>query len=105
MINDTEYILQIRDTVSLINKFKQIPEISNLKTIDFVSYNNKLKSIFPIFSTNYESLFELIINDYDLSPLELMLDNYNKISNGLIEKETAEKEIGEKLAEKFVSPK
>jgi hypothetical protein len=94
----------IKNTIILIQKFMKIPEISKLKNKNFEEYSDKLKSIFPCFEKNYSSLFKLVIQDRDLSCLDLILNGMLNISKGN-DKETEEKAIGELLAEKFISYK
>ena len=95
----------IKNTITLIQKFMKVPEFTKLKKKNFEEYSNKLKTIFPIFEENYSSLFELVIQEKDLSCLDFILNSMLNISNGTVDKESEEKEIGDYLAKKFVKYK
>jgi hypothetical protein len=96
-------IISIKNNISMISKFMEIPEIKTLELTDINSYKEKMKSIFTSFESNFPSLFELVIARGDLEPLEYMLNTIEKINIGAIDKKDGEIGIGEHLAKKFIT--
>ncbi len=114
----------IRNNIKMIKQFSEIPEMKLLKTemnknlknnkldeneiislIKQSNYYNKMVSIFPTFAIEFEALFLMTLRDFDLGPLDFMLNTMDQVNNGNITKDKGEMSIGEHLAEKFVKLK
>jgi hypothetical protein len=63
-----------------------------------------LIQIFPTFYETYPTLFNNIIENKDLTFLEPMLEGIKKINENKDLKDNIEKDLGEKLAEKYLYP-
>ena len=96
---------KIKETIKMIQQFMEIPEMIKLKKDCSQEYIKKMTEIFPVFAENYNSLFNLIINDIDLNALNFMFETMLNISNGTLEKDKAEMAFGDYLATKYVKPK
>lgn len=115
----------IRKNVQIIKQFAQIPEFAILKvhmmdiiaeidpkntdyedkTIEVVKeseYYKRMKEVLPSFCQDFNALFMMVLRDFDLGPLEFMLNTMEGIASGNIDKDKGEMSIGEHLAEKFV---
>lgn len=97
-------IKSINNTVDIIKSIIITDEYKKLRENDYLLYKNKLEAIFPTFSDNYPKLFELVINNKNLSFLDVMLKNIIDISNGEKDQREVEKKLGEDLAESFLYP-
>jgi hypothetical protein len=58
----------------------------------------------PDFSERYPELFQKIIKNEDLSPIQSMLSMLDRMGNGSISQHQASIIIGKKLVDKFVNP-
>jgi hypothetical protein len=58
----------------------------------------------PDFSERYPELFQKIIKNEDLSPIQSMLTMLDRMGNGSISQHQASIIIGKKLVDKFVNP-
>ena len=67
-------------------------------------YQNYLMQLFPTFYETYPTLFDNIIENKDLAFLEPMLEGIMKINENKDLKDDIEKDLGEKLAEKYLYP-
>lgn len=95
----------IRKTATMIKDLIKTEEIQKLKRRKgFEHYKNHLVKIFPTFYTDFETLFNMIIEEKDTQFLENMLYGLEEIEKGR-SREEVEKELGEKLAAKFLYPK
>ena len=65
-------------------------------------YYIKMCEFFPSFSKEFESLFIMVLKDFDLGPLDFMLNTMKEIANGSVAKDKGEMAIGEHLAQKFI---
>ena len=75
------------------------------KSIDVAKeseYYKRMKEVLPSFSQEFEALFIMVLRDFDLGPLEFMLNTMEDIAVGKIDKNKGEMSIGEHLAEKFI---
>ena len=102
--NIDQEIQSIRDTVNLLQKIINTYEFKEMKENNNKEYKNYLIQIFPTFYDTYPTLFNNIIENKDLSFLESMLDGIIKINKNNDLKANIEKDLGEKLAEKFLYP-
>ena len=92
---------QIREFINEIKIFKNSSFMQELKLCDNKKYFNILNTTFANFKLNYESMFNVIVNEDNIDNLYLMLDMKDKIDNGSNKKEI-EKEIAQKLANEFL---
>jgi hypothetical protein len=115
----------IRENVKLIKQFSLIPELATLKSSMHLDLSNldskdekyedkcaetvkssefyiRMYEVFPSFAKEFEALFIMILRDFDLGPLEFMLNTMEGIANGTVTKDKGEMAIGEHLAEKFI---
>ncbi len=115
----------IRENVKLIKQFSKIPEIAVLKTLMMTELSEldssisnyedkcdkvvkssdfyiKMCEVFPSFSKEFEALFIMVLRDFDLGPLDFMLQTMEGIANGTVTKDKGEMAIGEHLAERFI---
>jgi len=120
-----EEMNMIRQNVNLIKQFSEIPEIAVLKTSMHLELSNidskedsyedkcyeiikgsdfyiKMCEVFPSFSKEFEALFIMVLRDFDLGPLDFMLNTMEGIASGSVTKDKGEMAIGEHLAEKFI---
>lgn len=88
--------------IILILEYMNIPEIKLLKSKDNNKYKMKMETKFPDFSMRYMSIFDKIISGDDISMLLEMLSQIELVKSGSKNIESAEKFIGERLANKFV---
>jgi hypothetical protein len=95
----------IRSTAKMIQAFVKTEEMQRLKRKKgYDCYKEHLKKIFPSFCEDFETLFNMIIDEKDLVFLEQMLQGLEAIEGGKPRLEV-EKDLGEQLATKFVYPK
>lgn len=100
-----ENIDKIKETIKMIQQFMKIPEMTKLKKSNKEEYTKRMTDIFPVFAENYNSLFNLILDDIDLNALDFMFETMLNISDGTLEKDKGEMAFGDYLATKFVKPK
>ena len=103
MTEEFKNVDQIKKNIEMIIKIRDTNNIQTIKNYSIEKYKETMKSIFPIFSGEYSTIFKLILNNEDLSKLYYMFDSINLIKKGR-DKDTVEKEIGEKLAEEYLYP-
>lgn len=95
----------IRKTANMIQDLIKTDEIQRIKRRKgFDHYKNHLITIFPTFYQDFETLFNMIIEEKDTQFLDNMLLGLEEIEKGRSRIEV-EKELGEKLAAKFLYPK
>jgi hypothetical protein len=102
--NIDDEIKSIRDTVDLLQKIINTCEFKEKKENNKKEYQNYLIQIFPTFYETYPTLFNNIIENKDLTFLEPMLEGIMKINENKDLKDNIEKDLGEKLAEKYLYP-
>lgn len=117
----------IRENIKLIKQFSEIPEFAALKkqmkvsilkidsnssdyedkiyqTVKDSEYYKQMVNVLPSFANEFDALFIMVLRDFDLGPLEFMLNTMGSIASGTISKDKGEMAIGEHLAEKFIKP-
>ena len=104
-IKTEEDVIKIKEIVTMIKNFMEIPELRDLKVSDYELYKEKMSNYFPVFSSNYVSLFNLIIGGSEISILDNMLDQILDIESGYLSKDKAEQSLGDLLADKFLYKK
>jgi hypothetical protein len=103
--NNIDHEIQsIRDTVNLLKQIINTDEFKEKKENNNKEYQNYLIQIFPTFYETYPTLFNNIIENKDLTFLESMLEGIIKINENKDNKDNIEKDLGEKLAEKYLYP-
>jgi len=75
-----------------------------LKTTDKAKYLEKLTEENQILHFNYPSIFELHVDDKLDATFFYMLNQKRRIERGEITEEQATKEVGKKLADRWVAP-
>ena len=95
---DTEIQSLVRDMDDSKNKYKA------LKTTDKAKYLEKLTEENQILHFNYPSIFELHADDKLDSTFFYMLNQKRRIERGEITEDQATKEVGKKLADRWVAP-
>jgi hypothetical protein len=103
-IDIEQEIQSIRDTVNLLKQFINTDDFKEMKNNNNKEYQNYLIQIFPTFYEMYPTLFSNIIENKDLTFLESMLEGIIKINENKDLKDNIEKDLGEKLAEKYLYP-
>ena len=98
---NVDYIL---DTVVSIMEKMLEEDIQKLKDEDNNKFIQKLEDEFPDFCDKYYSLFRTVIDGNDLTNLYKMLEMIVKVQDKNISIETAEKQLGEELAEEYLYP-
>jgi len=94
----TEIQSLVRDMDDSKNKHKA------LKTTDKAKYLEKLTEENQILHFNYPSIFELHADDKLDSTFFYMLNQKRRIERGEITEDQATKEVGKKLADRWVAP-
>jgi hypothetical protein len=103
-VNIDQEIQSIRDTVEFLQQIVNTEKLKEMKKDNKKEYQNYLIQLFPTFYETYPTLFDNIIENKDLSFLEPMLEGIMKINENKDLKDSIEKDLGEKLAEKYLYP-
>lgn len=102
---------KLPDTDKIINEVAAIrlrlkdPEIIELKKKDELAHRLKLEKEFYHFFEKYPSLFKQVYQGGDLDMLAQMLCAIDNIKANNVSVASAEKELGEQLAEKYLYDK
>lgn len=102
--NINQEIQSIRDTVEFLKQIINTETLMLMKSNNKNDYQTYLIQLFPTFYESYPTLFNNIIQNKDLTFLEEMLEGILKIHENQDLKESIEKDLGEKLAEKYLYP-
>ena len=97
-------IQSIRDTVDFLQQIINTETLKQMKSNNNNDYQTYLIQLFPTFYESYPTLFNNIIQNKDLTFLEQMLEGIVKINENQELKDSVEKDLGEKLAEKYLYP-
>ena len=97
-------IQSIRDTVDFLQQIINTETLKQMKSNNNNEYQTYLIQLFPTFYESYPTLFNNIIQNKDLTFLESMLEGIVKINENKDLKDSIEKDLGEKLAEKYLYP-
>jgi hypothetical protein len=103
-INIDQEIQSIRDTVEFLQQIVSTEKLKEMKKDNKKEYQNYLIQLFPTFYETYPTIFNNIIENKDLTFLEPMLEGIIKINENKSLKDSIEKDLGEKLAEKYLYP-
>jgi hypothetical protein len=104
MSDINQEIQSIRDTVEFLQQIVNTEKLKEMKVDNKSEYQNYLIQLFPTFYETYPTLFDNIIENKDLTFLEPMLEGIMKINENKNLKDSIEKDLGEKLAEKYLYP-
>lgn len=98
--NIKDLIIKLRDHIDNTEKARDLVKSENLRDIldYFYSFNE-----YGLLLDNYPSLFQLALKkDFDYSMLDILLSMQNKVTSQNIDTKSAEKEVGEIMADKFM---
>ena len=98
---DVNYIL---DTVIKILEKMNEEEMKFLAKENNSLFIDKISEEFSEFSNRYYTLFRTVIDREDLTNLFKMLEMIQKIQNDKIDIKSAEKQLGEDLADQYLYP-
>jgi hypothetical protein len=104
MENIQDEIDSIKNTIDFLKKMIKTEKILELKNNNFNEYKSYLIMIFPTFYETYPTLFHNIIEEKEMTFLDEMFKGIVEINNNNSLKESFEKDLGEKLAEKYLYP-
>jgi len=102
-MNDKDY--PATEIQSLVRDMDDSKKKHNaLKTTDKAKYLEKLTEENQILHFNYPSIFELHVDDKLDATFFYMLNQKRRIERGEITEDQATKEVGKKLADRWVAP-
>jgi len=102
-MNDKDYpATEIQSLVRDMDDSKK--RLNALKTTDMAKYLEKLTEENQTLHFNYPSIFELHVDDKLDATFFYMLNQKRRIERGEITEEQATKEVGKKLADRWVAP-
>ena len=93
------------DEIANILEYMCKDDMIDLKTKNPNEFENHMEEKFSTFSFKYYAVFQKLLSGEDLGPLFSMLAAIEKIKNGNVSLEDAEKGLGEELAKKYIHPK
>jgi hypothetical protein len=103
--NPTNFKQLIGSYVKLLQMKMNTDNMKFKKKFHPDEYNKELSDFVPAFKEEYPFLFKTIINDSDLSILDMFLDNISDIDSGKKNLNDARNDLGHILHEKFVKNK
>jgi len=106
-MNQESHTSILNKYIDLILKYIKKENIQELKNNNFNDYKSHIYNKFPLFKQNYPYLLDLLISDKDLSILNTMLLNIDRIDNSVDkEKElkTVRYEMANLLNDKYIKP-
>ena len=104
MTDINQEIQSIRETIDFLQQIVNTKKLKEMKDNNNNEYQTYLIQLFPTFYETYPTLFNNIIESKDLTFLEPMLEGIMKINKNKDLKDSIEKDLGEKLAEKYLYP-
>jgi hypothetical protein len=110
-LDNDEPVVNLVDVGDILGNVEKIleymcrDEIIALKNQEDGEYGHHMEEQFPEFSFRYYTLFQTIINGEDLANLFSMLGAIERIKQGKISIEDAEKNLGNQLASQYVKNK
>lgn len=96
---------ELLDKIIEILEYTSQNDMQKMRTNDPTGYELHMESKYEEFADRYYGLFRKVISGEDITPLLSMLGAIEKIKTGELTMETAEAQLGDELAEKFVYPK
>jgi hypothetical protein len=103
MSSNTNFKELINGYVKLIKSKIKTDNIQFLKKHHPLEYEEELSKFVPTFKNEYPFLFKMIINNDDLSMLDIFLDNIEDIDNGKKTLNIARNDLGQLLHDKYVN--
>lgn len=91
-----EYILNIKNIIKT-DKYQK------MKKESYMDFLNELHDIAPIFFKNYPTLLRMIIDDDDLSLLDLYIDKLDNVKSGNQDINEVKQELGYYLQDKYLN--
>jgi len=95
---------EILDTIINVLERMNDDNIKELKKNNENLYIDKLTNEFKEFSDKYYTLFRTVIDGEDITNLFKMLEMIQRIQNKEIDIKTAEKKLGDELANQYLYP-
>ena len=92
----------IKKYVSTIKELIKTPEYQKLKKENYMEFLDNLHKICPTFFNNYPSILRMIIDEEDLSILDLYLEKIDNIKSGKEKLDNVKNELGHFLHNKYV---
>ena len=97
----------LNNYINLILKYINKQDIINLKNNNFNDFKSHIYNKFPLFKQNYPYLLDLLISGKDLSILNTMLNNIDRIDNAddkEKELKIVRNEMANLLNDKYIKP-
>lgn len=99
----------IRKEIRIIKEFidndPKCVELRGKGKSSFLEYQIYVEDTFPEFNKKYPTIVKKLLFQEDLELIELYFTFMNKIRNNELDQKTAEKQLGEMLANKYLYPK
>jgi len=92
-------------TVIEILEYMKTDEVSAMKEEDFGDYSNHMETKWPEFADRYYSVFQKVISGEDITMLLRMFAMLENVGRGHMSLESAERQLGEELAQQYIYPK
>lgn len=89
----------IRNTTYGIREIAMTEQFQELKKTNFDEYKKQLQDMVPTYVDAYPTLFELVINGVDISPIEIIFKAHSERANGRITNDQMDEVIGKKLCD------
>lgn len=102
-INNNTISTKLPNTNDVLNNIIKLLECMNttemkrLRIKDSAEYIERLESEFSEFSDQYYTIFRMVIDGEDITPLFKMIEVINNINSGKTDLETGEKNVGQYL--------
>lgn len=89
----------IRNTTYAIRELAMSDHFQELKQTNYADYKQQLTDIVPSFASSYPTLFELVIDGVDISPIEIIFKGHSDFAHGHINNEQMDEQIGKKMCD------
>ena len=106
-MNNNSHTQILNNYINLITKYINKQDIIDLKNNNLNDFKLHMYNKFPLFKKNYPYLLDLLISGKDLSILNTMLNNIDRIDNAddkEKELQTVRYEMANLLNDKYVKP-
>lgn len=94
---------ELLDNIIKVLTCMNTKEMKELKRIDEAKYTEAMEMKFPDFSFRYYGVFLKVISGEDITILLEMIRQIERAKSGKVKIEDVEKEVGKRLADKFVT--
>jgi len=95
---------ELLDNIITVLEYMNTEEMINLKIKDETKYKDIMEKKFYKFSDKYYATFQKLLSGEDITQLFDMIAMLERVKKGNINFESAEKKIGEQLAQKYIYP-